>query len=157
MRISALEWVTVLTEDGNVSEHWTGERSTSPKSASTVTGNQGPGTLVNELIEDVLQRQGTMHQHQVITLEELPGEISFAEASHYDHVHIGYRPMGAGGRWNAVRGAAQTEPVGTPDQPAWARSKTRRCRSSLRSTRCRPAKTDSARSGPRAAHQRGED
>ena len=60
-----------------------------------MTGHQGPGTLVNELIKDVLQLQGTMHPHQVISLEDLPGETSFAEASHYDHVHIGYRPIGS--------------------------------------------------------------
>jgi hypothetical protein len=29
-----------------------------------------------------------MHPHQVISLEDLPGETSFAEPSHYDHVHI---------------------------------------------------------------------
>ncbi len=59
-----------------------------------VTGHQGPGTLVDELIRDVLALQGTMHPHQVISLEDLPGETSFAEADHYDHVHIGYHPVG---------------------------------------------------------------
>ena len=34
-----------------------------------------------------------MQPHQVISLEDFPGEVSFAEASHYDHVHIGYRPV----------------------------------------------------------------
>ena len=37
-----------------------------------------------------------MQPHQVISLEDFPGEVSFAEASHYDHVHIGYRPVEAG-------------------------------------------------------------
>jgi hypothetical protein len=59
-----------------------------------VTGHQGPGTLTDELIRDVLQLQGTMHPHQVISLENLPGETSFALADHYDHVHIGYRAPG---------------------------------------------------------------
>jgi hypothetical protein len=58
-----------------------------------VIGHQGPGTLVHELIEDVLQLQGPMQPHQVISLEDFPGEVSFAEASHYDHVHIGYHPV----------------------------------------------------------------
>jgi len=61
-----------------------------------VTGHQGPGTLVHELIEDVLELQGPMQPHQVISLENFPGEVSFAEASHYDHVHIGYRPIEGG-------------------------------------------------------------
>jgi hypothetical protein len=34
-----------------------------------------------------------MHPHQVISLEDLPGETSFAMADHYDHVHIGYHPL----------------------------------------------------------------
>ncbi len=33
-----------------------------------------------------------MHPHQVISLENLPGETSFALPDHYDHVHIGYYP-----------------------------------------------------------------
>ena len=58
-----------------------------------VTGHQGPGTLTDELIKTVLQLQGTMHPHQVISLEDLPGETSFALADHYDHVHVGYHPL----------------------------------------------------------------
>ena len=57
-----------------------------------VTGHQGPGTLADELIQNVLRLQGTMHPHQVISLEDLPGETSFALPDHYDHVHIGYYP-----------------------------------------------------------------
>lgn len=96
MRISALECGHgYLTDNGSVSEHSTGDAvDIAEINGVPVTGNQGPGTLVDELIKDVLQLQGTMHPHQVISLEDLPGETSFAEASHYDHVHIGYRPIG---------------------------------------------------------------
>ena len=34
-----------------------------------------------------------MHPHQVISLEDLPGETSFALPDHYDHVHVGYHPL----------------------------------------------------------------
>ena len=97
LRISALECGhSILTEGGNVSEHSTGDAVDIPEIDGTpVTGHQGPGTLANQLIEDVLQLQGPMQPHQVISLEDLPGEISFAEPSHYDHVHIGYRPVDA--------------------------------------------------------------
>jgi len=82
------------TTSGNVSEHSTGDAvDIAEIDGVNVTGNQGPGTLVHELIEDVLQLQGSMQPHQVISLEYFPGEISFAEASHFDHVHIGYRPI----------------------------------------------------------------
>jgi hypothetical protein len=98
LRISALECGHgILTESGNVSEHSTGDAvDIAEIDGVNVTGHQGPGTLVHELIEDVLQLQGPMQPHQVISLEDFPGEVSFAEASHYDHVHIGYRPVEAG-------------------------------------------------------------
>jgi hypothetical protein len=98
MRISALECGHgILTESGNVSEHSTGDAvDIAEIDGVPVTGHQGPGTLVDELIKDVLELQGSMQPHQVISLEDLPGETSFAEPSHYDHVHIGYRPVEAG-------------------------------------------------------------
>jgi hypothetical protein len=82
-----------LTTSGNVSEHSTGDAVDIAEIDGTpVTGHQGPGTMTDELIRDVLQLQGTMQPHQVISLEDLPGETSFAMADHYDHVHIGYHP-----------------------------------------------------------------
>jgi murein DD-endopeptidase MepM/ murein hydrolase activator NlpD len=95
LRISALECGHgYFTESGNVSEHSSGDAvDIAEIDGVNVTGHQGPGTLVHELIEDVLQLQGAMQPHQVISLEDFPGEISFAEASHFDHVHIGYRPI----------------------------------------------------------------
>jgi murein DD-endopeptidase MepM/ murein hydrolase activator NlpD len=95
LRISALECGhSLLTESGNVSEHSTGDAvDIAEIDGVNVIGHQGPGTLVHELIEDVLQLQGPMQPHQVISLEDFPGEVSFAEPSHWDHVHIGYRPV----------------------------------------------------------------
>jgi hypothetical protein len=95
LRISALECGHgYLTESGNVSEHSTGDAvDIAEINGVNVIGHQGPGTLVHELIEDVLELQGPMQPHQVISLEDFPGEISFAEPSHWDHVHIGYRPV----------------------------------------------------------------
>ena len=37
-----------------------------------------------------------MQPHQVISLEDLPGPISFALPDHYDHVHVGYRSLSDG-------------------------------------------------------------
>jgi len=80
-----------LTASGNVSEHSSGDAIDIPViNGVPVTGNQGPGTVTDELIRTVLQLQGTMHPHQVISLEDLPGAASIAMADHYDHVHIGY-------------------------------------------------------------------
>jgi hypothetical protein len=83
----------LLTTSGNVSEHTTGTAvDIATINGIPVTGNQGPGTPTDELIHEVLRLQGTMHPHQVISLEDLPGEASFAMADHYDHVHVGYHP-----------------------------------------------------------------
>jgi hypothetical protein len=85
---------SVMSASGYVSEHSTGDAVDIPViNRVPVTGNQGPGTLTDELIRTVLQLQGTMHPHQVISLEDLPGETSFALADHYDHVHVGYHPL----------------------------------------------------------------
>jgi murein DD-endopeptidase MepM/ murein hydrolase activator NlpD len=86
-----------LTTSGNVSEHTTGDAvDIAVINGVPVTGHQGPGTLTDELIRDVLQLQGTMHPHQVISLEDMPGETSFAMADHYDHVHVGYHTVESG-------------------------------------------------------------
>jgi murein DD-endopeptidase MepM/ murein hydrolase activator NlpD len=86
-----------LTASGNVSEHSTGDAvDIAVINGTPVTGNQGPGTLTDELIHAVLQLQGTMHPHQVISLEDLPGETSIAMADHYDHVHVGYHALEGG-------------------------------------------------------------
>ena len=98
LTITALECGhSYLTSSGNVSEHSSGDAvDIADINGVPVTGHQGPGTLVDELIRDVLQLQGTMHPHQVISLEDLPGETSFALPDHYDHVHIGYHPIAGG-------------------------------------------------------------
>jgi Transglycosylase SLT domain/Peptidase family M23 len=85
---------SILSSSGYVSEHSTGDAvDIAVIDGVPVTGHQGPGTLTDQLIRDALQLQGTMHPHQVISLEDLPGETSFALPDHYDHVHIGYHPL----------------------------------------------------------------
>ena len=98
LTITALECGhSLLTTSGNVSEHSTGDAvDIAIINGTPVTGNQGPGTMTDELIRDVLQLQGTMQPHQVISLEDLPGETSFAMADHYDHVHVGYQALEGG-------------------------------------------------------------
>jgi transglycosylase-like protein with SLT domain len=98
LTITALECGhSLMTTSGNISEHSTGDAvDIAVINGVPVTGHQGPGTPTDELIKDVLQLQGTMHPHQVISLEDLPGETSFALPDHYDHVHIGYHPLESG-------------------------------------------------------------
>jgi hypothetical protein len=104
----------IYTTSGNVSEHSTGDAvDIAAIDGAPVLGNQGPGSPTDALIRTVLRLQGTMHPHQVISLEDLPGPTSFAAADHHDHVHIGYY---------AVTGApfdAQFSTLLKPDQ--WQR------------------------------------
>ncbi len=84
---------SVYSASGYVSEHSSGDAvDIATIDGVPVTGHQGPGTLTDALIKTVLRLQGTMHPHQVISLEDLPGETSFALPDHYNHVHIGYYP-----------------------------------------------------------------
>ena len=106
MTISALKCGhSIMTASGYVSEHSTGDAVDIPViNGVPVTGHQGPGTMTDELIRSVLQLQGTMHPHQVISLEDLPGETSFPLPDHYDHVHVGYQPLAGafGEQFNAL-------------------------------------------------------
>ncbi|MGD9737252.1 MAG: lytic murein transglycosylase [Solirubrobacterales bacterium] len=99
-----------LTTSGNVSEHSTGDAvDIAEIDGVPVTGHQGPATLADQLIKEVLTLQGTMEPHQVISLEDLPGEASFAMADHFDHVHIGFRPVESGNPFEA-QGNALLDP-----------------------------------------------
>ena len=103
----------LLTTSGNVSEHSTGDAvDIAVIDGTPVTGNQGPGTETDDLIHAVLRLQGTMHPHQVISLEDLPGPTSFALPDHYDHVHVGYHAT-------AGEGEAKFAALLKPDQ--WQR------------------------------------
>jgi hypothetical protein len=107
---------SLMTTSGNVSEHSTGDAmDIAVINGVPVAHHQGPGTLADSLIKSLLKLQGTMQPHQVISLEDLPGPISFAMPDHWDHVHVGYYPAGnapAGGK----KTGKQFESLLKPDQ-----------------------------------------
>ena len=89
---------SALTTSGNVSEHSTGDAMDIAEiNGVPVANHQGPGTLADSLIKSVLQLQGTMQPHQVISLEDLPGPVSMAMPDHWDHVHVGFYPLPGSG------------------------------------------------------------
>ncbi|HZO06396.1 MAG TPA: lytic murein transglycosylase [Solirubrobacterales bacterium] len=84
-----------LTTSGNVSEHSTGDAvDIAAINGTPVLGHQGPGSVTSQLIREVLTLQGTMEPHQVISLEDWPGPVSFPLSDHADHVHVGYHAIG---------------------------------------------------------------
>jgi len=84
-----------LTTSGNVSEHSTGDAvDIAAINGVPVLGHQGPGSITSKLIAEILRLQGTMQPHQVISLEDWPGPVSFPLSDHADHVHVGYHAIG---------------------------------------------------------------
>jgi hypothetical protein len=81
------------TTSGYVSEHWYGDAmDIAQVNGIPITGNQGKGTITEAVLNTMLQLQGTMQPHQLISLMNLGGP-SFALADHYDHIHVGYAPV----------------------------------------------------------------
>jgi murein DD-endopeptidase MepM/ murein hydrolase activator NlpD len=86
-----------ITTSGNVSNHsFGGAIDIALINGVPVLGNQGPGTLTEELLKAVLRLQGTMVPDELISLQDLGGP-SFAMGDHADHVHIGWRPAAGSG------------------------------------------------------------
>jgi hypothetical protein len=84
---------SILTTSGNVSEHSTGDAvDIAAVNGIPILGHQGKGSITEAVIKDVLQLQGTMLPHQVISLMTMGGP-SFAMSDHADHIHIGYHPL----------------------------------------------------------------
>ena len=92
-----------ITTSGNISNHSFGNAADiAAINGVPVLGNQGPGTLTEALLRDVLRLQGTLVPDELISLQELGGP-SFAMADHADHVHIGYSPLGGPGEAQFVQ------------------------------------------------------
>ncbi|HEU4979998.1 MAG TPA: hypothetical protein VFT14_02200, partial [Solirubrobacterales bacterium] len=61
-----------------------------------ILGNQGPGSITDSVLRDLMQLQGTMRPAQLISLMEL-GPPTFALGDHADHIHVGYTFTASGG------------------------------------------------------------
>jgi hypothetical protein len=82
-----------LTTSGNVSAHISGNAmDIAAVNGIPILGNQGPGTITEAVIKDLLKLQGTMRPAQIISLMDL-GPPTFILADHYDHIHVGYTPL----------------------------------------------------------------
>jgi hypothetical protein len=79
-----------LTSSGNVSAHSYGAAfDIAAVNGIPIIGHQGPGSITEAVIRDLLLLQGTMRPAQIISLMEL-GLPTFAMADHNDHIHVGY-------------------------------------------------------------------
>ncbi len=85
---------SVYTASGNVSQHSTGGAvDIAQINGLPILGNQGPGSITEAVIRDLLTLQGTMVPNQIISLMEMGGP-TFAMGDHADHIHVGYAPQG---------------------------------------------------------------
>jgi hypothetical protein len=120
---------SILTDSGNISEHSTGDAvDVAAINGIPIVGHQGPGTITDTTIRRLLQLQGVMKPHQIISLMTFPGaDNTLALPDHYDHIHIGYHPapgtaIPGDGSDNATIGDATPSQL-TPSQ--WQRLMTR--------------------------------
>jgi soluble lytic murein transglycosylase-like protein len=84
-----------LTTEGNVSEHSTGDAvDISEINGTPIIGHQGQGSITDTTIRKLLTLQGSMKPHQIISLMSYPGtDNTMAKADHYNHIHVGFRPL----------------------------------------------------------------
>src|SRR5262245_60616433 len=86
-----------LTSSGNVSAHSYGAAvDIAAVHGIPITGHQGPGTITEAVIKDLLLLQGTMRPAQIISLMDL-GPPTFILPDHYNHIHVGYTFSTTGG------------------------------------------------------------
>jgi len=79
-----------LTASGNVSAHSYGSAvDIAAVNGIPITGHQGPGSITEAVIKDLLLLQGTMRPAQIISLMDL-GPPTFTLPDHYNHIHVGY-------------------------------------------------------------------
>jgi hypothetical protein len=79
-----------LTSSGNVSAHSYGAAvDIGAVNGIPITGHQGPGSITEAVIKDLLLLQGAMRPAQIISLMDL-GPPTFILPDHYNHIHVGY-------------------------------------------------------------------
>jgi hypothetical protein len=81
------------TSSGNVSEHSSGNAvDIGAVNGIPILGHQEPGGITEQTVRRLMQLQGTMAPHQIISLLSLGGS-TFSMADHNDHIHVGFHPM----------------------------------------------------------------
>jgi hypothetical protein len=85
----------VYTSSGNVSEHSTGGAvDIAAINGVPILGNQGPGSVTEATIRELLTLRGAMAPHQIISLMTFAGAgNTLALSDHDDHIHVGFRPL----------------------------------------------------------------
>ncbi len=90
---------SIYTSSGSISHHSSGNAvDIAQINGIPVLGHQGPGSVSEALVRDLIQLQGTMRPSQIISLMDYFGvDNTFAMGDHADHVHVGYTPVAGPG------------------------------------------------------------
>jgi murein DD-endopeptidase MepM/ murein hydrolase activator NlpD len=86
---------SLYTTSGNISQHSSGNAVDIAKiNGIPVVGHQGKGSITELTVQRLLTLQGTMKPDQIITLMTFAGaDNTLALPDHYDHIHVGWRPL----------------------------------------------------------------
>jgi hypothetical protein len=81
------------TTSGNVSEHSSGNAvDIGAINGTSMAGHEQPGSITEITVRRLMQLQGTMMPHQIISLLDL-GANTLALPDHWNHIHVGFRPL----------------------------------------------------------------
>jgi Transglycosylase SLT domain len=82
-----------LTASGNVSEHSSGNAvDVAAINGIPILGHQEPGGVTDQAVRRLMQLQGTVSPHQIISLLDY-GQNTLAMGDHGDHIHVGFQPL----------------------------------------------------------------
>jgi hypothetical protein len=83
----------LMTASGNVSEHSSGNAvDISAINGVPINGHQGAGDVTEQAVKRLMQLQGTVEPHQIISLLDF-GRNTLALPDHADHIHVGFHPL----------------------------------------------------------------
>jgi murein DD-endopeptidase MepM/ murein hydrolase activator NlpD len=84
---------SVYTTSGSVSHHSSGNAvDIASVNGRPLLGNQGPGSITEAVIRELLRMQEPNQCDQIISLMDLGGP-TFSMADHADHIHCGFTPQ----------------------------------------------------------------
>jgi membrane-bound lytic murein transglycosylase B len=88
---------SLYTSSGNISEHVSGNAvDIAAINGTPIIGHQGPLSVTETTITKLLELQGGMKPHQIISLMTFPGaDNTLAMSDHADHIHVGFQPDGS--------------------------------------------------------------
>jgi murein DD-endopeptidase MepM/ murein hydrolase activator NlpD len=83
-----------FTARGTISEHAGGNAvDVAAVNGTPILGHQGAGSITEQTILRLLELEGALRPHQIISLMHFPGQPqTLALSDHDDHIHIGFRP-----------------------------------------------------------------